>query len=419
MAVKQVQDERANVTVIEGFASTPDLDRYRDIVEPKAFDSALELFMKNPVMLYQHDAHRPVGTFTSVTVTGKGLKVRGEVIEEDSQQKVKDGRLRAFSIGYIPLETALMVQKDDGSLRDFNWDSDSPWDANVVRVIKKLDLVEISLVSTPANGNALFTMAKSFQAFAKQLALKGFQTKDVDGEKPANETDSEEAEPAAPEAEEVDGDIEEPAEDTKPEGEETEGEANEEAKSTEDEPADEEAKPEETAAEGTQTSQETEGEAKEAAPEDAENGGETTPADGAEGGEKPAEEAKADAEPEEGDEDETEETEGKAIVATKEAAAMLSEFKDAGLIREQGEGEKATLTKSAATLMRKLIDALDAENKRADSEQKRANDLQEKLNAIPEKKALAPHAQFDGEQREAGAADTKEPSVWFKKLFNL
>ena len=53
MEVKQVEDKDGSV-VIEGYASTPDIDRYQDIVEPTAFSKAIEMYMKNPVLLCQY-----------------------------------------------------------------------------------------------------------------------------------------------------------------------------------------------------------------------------------------------------------------------------------------------------------------------------------------------------------------------------
>lgn len=49
---------------IAGYASTPDLDSYNDVVEPKAFakEGALDRYLKNPVILLSHDHDRALGT---------------------------------------------------------------------------------------------------------------------------------------------------------------------------------------------------------------------------------------------------------------------------------------------------------------------------------------------------------------------
>lgn len=174
IAVKNLeQNLDNNSVVIDGYASTSDIDRYRDIVEPTAFKDALEMYMQNPVMLRSHDPDRPIGNVLSATVTDKGLKIRAEIQDEQTKAEILDGRMRAMSIGYIPLESTL--QHEDGT--PFNAEKDSVWDPELIRVIKKLDLVEISIVSTPANGNALFTLAKSVKSYFNEVVTKSFMNK--------------------------------------------------------------------------------------------------------------------------------------------------------------------------------------------------------------------------------------------------
>lgn len=424
MAVKEIAQEGEQVR-IRGYASTPDLDRYRDIVEPEAFSKALSVFQKNPAMLRSHDSDRPVGEWDTFKVTPKGLWVEGVVKEKETAADVVNGLFKTLSIGYIPLVTELMVEKEDGTMRPFNWEEDSIWSSPVVRVIKELDLVEISIVSTPANPGALFTLAKSLQAFGKTLALKSFNTKlgEVKGEVPENEAKpGDEAPSEAP----VDEDA--PKEGSAEEGKEadTEGdkpaeeapEASAEEAKTADEP---EATPEVSAPAEGGTTNEDEAEAKstDESQDDAENGDETSPADGAEGGEQPAEEAKADAEPEnEAADEDSGESEGKAVIVAKAIADSFPELKASGAIREPEGDEKAeVVTKGTLHLMRKLINALAAENKRANDEQKRADDLKSKLDDTPEKKAISPHRQYGSEEAADKATNKSQTSEWFKSLF--
>lgn len=56
---------------IKGFASTPDIDRYNDIVDTKAFDSSIATYMKNPIILLQHDASKPIGKCIDFTLDEK------------------------------------------------------------------------------------------------------------------------------------------------------------------------------------------------------------------------------------------------------------------------------------------------------------------------------------------------------------
>ena len=57
--MKEIEIKEGSIK-IKGFASTPDIDRYNDIVNPKAFKSAIEWYMQNPVILLQHNSDKPI-----------------------------------------------------------------------------------------------------------------------------------------------------------------------------------------------------------------------------------------------------------------------------------------------------------------------------------------------------------------------
>ena len=151
--------------IIEGFASTKDIDRYRDIVEPKAFKNAIELFMKNPIMLLQHNQNKPIGTFTEAKVTPKGLKVKWLITNdiENVKDNVKKWVLKGFSIWFIvkawKFETIDWVE---------------------VRVITDLELLEISVVAVPANPFTLFQAVKKyFNSLENEQMEKENQTNEI------------------------------------------------------------------------------------------------------------------------------------------------------------------------------------------------------------------------------------------------
>ncbi len=377
MEVKEVSQNDGGDVVIEGFASTPDLDRYRDIVEPKAFEEAIEMYMKNPVILYQHDGNKPVGVATAAKITGKGFWIRASIKDEDTKTKILDGRMRAFSIGYLALESAL--QHEDGS--PFNAEKDSIWDPDMVRVIKKLDLVEVSIVSTPANGNALFSIAKSVKKFFNDLALKSMsmQTKDV----PSNEVNADEAKPA---------------EEVKPEAKPTEEQAAPEAKAETEEQKSEETK-EEAAAEGAQT-EPTNGQKP---PEEDEKGDENAPADS---GEAPkGEEPKAESKPEAAEGE-------KSFTVSASVAKALPELVQAGVLVEAKEAGKGhDLPQQVVEVMRKLCDEVVVQAKLV-------ADLQAKLDAIPAKSVLPVVGQFNQSPSAEGEKKSNTASEGFLSLFN-
>ena len=388
MEVKEVKQEDAGGAVrIEGFASTPDIDRYRDIVEPKAFASAIEMYMKNPVILYQHDGDRPVGNATSVKVTEKGFWISASIVDEDTKTKILDGRMRAFSIGYMALESAL--QHEDGTA--FNAETDSIWDPKLVRVIKKLDLVEISIVSTPANGNALFTIAKSVKKYFRELGVKAFtmQTKNV----PENEVDAEVQKPV----EEVEKPVEEEKEETPAPTETAAPEAQAEPAAQEEEAKDA------PAAEGT-SNEPTNGQKPQ---EEDEKGDENAPADSAEG--QQAEEAKAESEP-------VAEADGEeSFTVSSSVAKALPALVQAGVLVEAKEaGKGLDLPKEIVQVMKSLCDTVTtlATEK---------SELEAKLNAIPQKSALSVMSQYEQPKSAEAKTEAKsngQASEGFLSLFN-
>lgn len=455
MAVKEVTTADNGEVRVRGYASTPNLDRYRDIVEPSAFEGALKTYMTNPVVLRSHDADRPVGLVESAKVTDKGLWVEAIIKEEKTAKEVNDGLFRTFSIGYIPLSTELR-NKDN---QPFDPMKDDPWDHMNIRVIKELDLVEISVVSTPANAGALFSLAKSLKDFTRKLAFKAFNVS-MKENIPANETEPEDAKAEEGEGEQTEEakaatdekkseetkaeaggscTLEDGASGTWQEGEDgtlvcmpTEASADDDEEKSVDteEAADEEAedvadteqKPDEDAGAATQTEDKAEEKSTEKSQEDVENAGETPAAEGGEGGEKPAEAPSADAKPEteEGTEDKSEKT----IIVSKTVADLFPNLKAVGALREpEGEEKAVEVPKEVIGLMRKLHDALVSENERANAEQKAKDALQKVLDTTPAKKAIAvTHSQFGTEgvaDEKANATDPKEPSAFFKSLFNL
>ena len=132
---------------IEGMATTPTPDRMGDIVEP------LGVAFKNPLpLLWQHNSAKPVGraTFGKPTANGIAFKARIEKFDEagalkdrldEAWQSVKLGLVRAVSIGFRSLERAWM---EGGGIHFI-----------------KTEVLELSLVTIPANAEATITNVRS------------------------------------------------------------------------------------------------------------------------------------------------------------------------------------------------------------------------------------------------------------------
>lgn len=131
---------------IEGYANTVDKDRVGDVVLPAAFEKTLPQYMENPVLLFQHDWDKVIGTVTSAEVDDKGLLIKAKVSNakdvEDVRTKIAEGSLRTFSIGYNEVDAVFDERTK-------------------TNVIKELELLEISVVTIPANANAKFTVVQN------------------------------------------------------------------------------------------------------------------------------------------------------------------------------------------------------------------------------------------------------------------
>jgi len=152
---------------IKGLASTSQLDRYNDIVDPEAFiESVKTTYKDNPIILFAHDDKRPVGRSTFLSVLEKGFYIEAEVMDAEIVPKIEAKFLKTFSIGYIPKK--LEFRDEEDNLLDPK--EDNVWRQGVKRILKELDLVEISIVSVPANPGALFTMEKSVKSLFSDMA---------------------------------------------------------------------------------------------------------------------------------------------------------------------------------------------------------------------------------------------------------
>lgn len=140
-------------------------DSYNEVVAPGAFaDSLNELAVKGrkvPV-LWQHRMSEPIGIYDLLAEDERGLKVSGTLaIEFDDLARrahghMKMGSVTGLSIGY--------------------WVRESSFDEKTgIRTLRKLDLVEISLVTFPANDDARVDAVKFKLAHGQLPTLPEFE----------------------------------------------------------------------------------------------------------------------------------------------------------------------------------------------------------------------------------------------------
>lgn len=138
----------------EGYASVfGNRDSYGDIVVAGAFaKSLLEHSEKGtmPKLFWQHDSWLPIGSWLEMEEDDIGLKVRGRLNMEVQQGREAYALLKAGDIDGLSIGYRVMKAEDD--------------DAQDAKLLKELDLVEVSVVSLGANDRALVSSFKSIRA---------------------------------------------------------------------------------------------------------------------------------------------------------------------------------------------------------------------------------------------------------------
>ena len=125
--------------IVEGYASTADIDSQDHVITKEALQQGAECLKKYQTLLFNHDPNRPIGYIQLATASDGKLFVKAVISKSEPKiwAQVKDGTLSKFSIF--------------GRIRD---DAVENRDGQEVRVIKALELYEVSLVSVPANPEA-------------------------------------------------------------------------------------------------------------------------------------------------------------------------------------------------------------------------------------------------------------------------
>ena len=159
--VKLAATETEGMTFSGYGAVFGNLDSYGDIIQKGAFAATLRDAKKTgnwPAMLMQHggwgtnaDDMTPVGIWTAMEEDETGLKIEGKLADTARGREVY-GLLKmtprpaitGLSIGYMAKEFSLGTKPDEPR-----------------RTLKKVDLVEVSLVTFPANGKARIQAVKN------------------------------------------------------------------------------------------------------------------------------------------------------------------------------------------------------------------------------------------------------------------
>ncbi len=152
LEVKEVAEDGT----FEGYGAVfGNLDRDGDIVKKGAFSKSLKT--RVPALLWQHNQRMPVGKFEVVKEDKTGVFVKGRLAQkgqgEEALELLRMGAVTGLSIGFITRK----------SIRD---------EITGQRTILEADLMEISIVTFPANEEARITAVKAAGMSIRELELK-------------------------------------------------------------------------------------------------------------------------------------------------------------------------------------------------------------------------------------------------------
>jgi len=144
-ALQDISEDERTATFV---ASDETVDRYGDIVSVDGWD--LKNFRRNPVFLWMHSQYQPIGQVKKIGVEDRKLLATVKFFDagdskmaDDLWKLVKKRKLRAVSVGFT-----VKGDEDIEAIRDV--------DERITgfRFLRQ-ELLELSLVSVPANPNAL------------------------------------------------------------------------------------------------------------------------------------------------------------------------------------------------------------------------------------------------------------------------
>lgn len=151
-SVTDTDDER----IITGIATTPSTDRDDDILEPTGAKFALPI-----PLLWQHNHNQPIGEVIAAEVTTAGILITAKIAKiaeagklkeriDEAWQSIKSGLVKCLSVGF--------------RTKEYNYMDDS-WGLH----IKEWEWYELSVVTVPANPDAMITSVKQIKsAFDRQ-----------------------------------------------------------------------------------------------------------------------------------------------------------------------------------------------------------------------------------------------------------
>ena len=150
--------------------TTDSVDRDGEVVVPAGMNS--KDYERNPVLLYEHDVQRPIGKMLGMKRMERAIEAEfalaprpesheGEWFPDTVAALMDFGALNTMSIGILGLEARPASKADSEKYGD-----------GVRRVYGKWKLLEVSVVSLPANQDAIITAVR--KGLVSASAVKRF-----------------------------------------------------------------------------------------------------------------------------------------------------------------------------------------------------------------------------------------------------
>jgi len=170
--VKFAPDAVTQEGMFEGYGAVfGNVDSYGDVLQKGAFKASLKEWgnaKSLPPMLVQHGGWMmtdmdalPIGKWLEMSEDDTGLRVKGQLINLDTERgktiygAMKEGVLDGMSIGYRAKEFTLGTKPNEPR-----------------RLLKAVDLVELSVVTFPANGKARVDAVKAAGLTEREVEQK-------------------------------------------------------------------------------------------------------------------------------------------------------------------------------------------------------------------------------------------------------
>lgn len=139
------------------------VDSAKEIVAPGAFKASLASRSRPVPVLWQHRQDEPIGVYGKIHEDEHGLYVEGKLLvsevakAREAYALLKAGAVSGLSIGYF--------------VRGSRYDEKTG-----IRTLTALDLEEVSIVTTPANGEARVETVKSLLANGGVPTIRELET---------------------------------------------------------------------------------------------------------------------------------------------------------------------------------------------------------------------------------------------------